>query len=332
MRILHIVPTNSKSEIPIFVSKQLEYLQYHGVKNDVFGFQGTKLSLKHPIRLVLSLRELCKIIKVNKSEVIHAHWGSILGFITTLFTSKSKKSILTLRGSDLNRNAFDSIVSNIFRQLFTLVSALFANHIIVMNEQMKGKLFYVKHKVTVLPDGTPNDIFYPRDRYRTKKELDLDLNKKYVIFYRGNRPKTKNLELALKIFAKIKVEIENTEIIVLDNDKSQNEVAKLLSASDLLLFTSLNEGSPNIVREAIACGCPVVSRKVADVAKWIEKSGAGAVIEDDDSLMAEVSIRIIKKSLRSNPNAIKEVTSGIVNLKLVEIYRQLLNNLEINSE
>ena len=332
MRILHIVPTNSKAEIPIFVRKQLQYLQHHGVKNDVFVFQGSKLSLKHPIRLVLSLRELCKIIKVNESEVIHAHWGSILGVITTLFIPKSKKSILTLRGSDLNRNAFDSIALNSFRQLFTLVSALFANHIIVMNEQMKEKLFFVKHKVTVLPDGTPIDIFYPRDRYTTKKELDLDLNNKYVIFYRGNRPKTKNLELAIKIFANIKVEIENTEIILLDNDKSQNEVAKLLSASDLLLFTSLNEGSPNIVREAIACGCPVVSTKVADVTKWIEKSGAGAVIEDDDSLMSEVSIRIIKKSLRSNPDAIKEVTSVIVNLKLVEIYKQLLNDLEINNE
>lgn len=201
-----------------------------------------------------------------------------------------------------------------------------------MSEQIKNKLFFVSHKITIIPDGTPVNIFYPYDQNKVKKEMNLDENKKYVIFHCGGRPISKNLELAFKIFAKIKAEIKNAELIVLENDKSQIEVAKLLSASNLLLFTSRNEGSPNIVREAIACGCPVVSTRVADVEKWIEKSGVGAVMDSDYISMVDASVRIINMGTRSKIEAIKEATLEVVNLKLIEEYKRLVDDLRIISE
>jgi glycosyltransferase involved in cell wall biosynthesis len=264
--------------------------------------------------------------------VIHAHWGSILGFLVVILKAKSKKTILSVRGSDINWSPNDSILLNFTRQFFTILAAIGADQIIVMSQQLKNKLFFVRHKITITPDGTPVNIFYPHDRNKVKKELNLDENKKYVTFHCGKRPISKNLELASKIFDKIKVEIQNAELIVLEDDKSQNVVAKLLSASDLLLFTSRNEGSPNIVREAIACGCPVVSTRVADVEKWIEKSGVGAVMDSDYILMANASVRIIKMGMRTKKDAIKEATSEAVNLKLIEEYKRLVDDLIIINE
>jgi len=43
-----------------------------------------------------------------------------------------------------------------------------------------------------------------------------------------------------------------------------------LNASDALLLTSMHEGSPTVVKEALACGLPVVSVDVGDVAERIE--------------------------------------------------------------
>src|SRR5712664_1222709 len=48
------------------------------------------------------------------------------------------------------------------------------------------------------------------------------------------------------------------------------EVPVWLNASDVLLLTSMHEGSPTIVKEALACGLPVVSVDVGDVAERIE--------------------------------------------------------------
>jgi teichuronic acid biosynthesis glycosyltransferase TuaC len=325
MKILHITPLNSKSEIPIFIKRQIEYLDKHDLINEVYGFQGHELLITRLLVFFNSIRDLYKALQKSEAKVIHAHWGSILGLIVVILNAKSKKTILSVRGSDINRSLDDSILLNFFRKFFTILAAIGADKIIVMSKQIENKLFFVRHKITIIPDGTPVNIFYPYDQNKVKKELNLVENKKYVIFHCGGRPISKNLELASKIFAKIKVEIQNAELIVLEDDKSQNEVAKLLSASDLLLFTSRNEGSPNIVREAIACGCPVVSTRVADVEKWIEKSGAGAVMDSDYILMAEASVRIIKMGTRSKSEAIKEATSEAVNLKVIKEYKRIVD-------
>ena len=49
--------------------------------------------------------------------------------------------------------------------------------------------------------------------------------------------------------------------------RQPDSVPLILNASDALLVTSRYEGSPNIVKEAMACGLPVVTVPVGDVAE-----------------------------------------------------------------
>ena len=61
------------------------------------------------------------------------------------------------------------------------------------------------------------------------------------------------------------------------------------SAADVLILTSFHEGSPNVIKEAMACNCPIVSTKVGDV-EWITSKTEGCYI-------AERSIRDVADKL-----------------------------------
>ena len=66
-----------------------------------------------------------------------------------------------------------------------------------------------------------------------------------------------------------------------------SEVPIWLSASDALLLTSLHEGSPTVVKEALACGLPIVSVNVGDVAERIETIEGCYLAEPDAGSLAD---------------------------------------------
>ena len=78
------------------------------------------------------------------------------------------------------------------------------------------------------------------------------------------------------------------QIIELKN-YSREEVALLMNAADLALMTSPNEGSPQFIKEALACNCPVVSTDVGDVRENIG-SIAGCFITSFEA--ADISAKI----------------------------------------
>jgi teichuronic acid biosynthesis glycosyltransferase TuaC len=324
MKILHICPTNKTGHLPVFIRHQLESLSGSGLIGEIIKFRGDDLKLKKPFNSFNQILNLKRNIYFFKPDLIHAHWGSILGFLVCFLKPKNTKMILTIRGSDLNFASSESYTRNIMRYYLSRIAIRRSNFVIFVSKQLQLSSKIKSPKSTIIPDGTPLKIFKPKNKNYVRKKLKWSNQKKYIIFHNGGRPIDKNLDLAMQTIEILKNNYENIELKVINNGLSQQSLANVLSAADALLFTSLNEGSPNIIREAIACGCPVVSVRVGDVEKWIRLGKAGAVVKHDPALLA----KMLEKVLFCNNKKVNFAVSREYSLErsaklLLEIYNSI---------
>ena len=98
---------------------------------------------------------------------------------------------------------------------------------------------------------------------------------------------------------------------------------------DALLMTSRTEGSPQVVKEAMACGCPIVSVDVGDVAERTEGvSGCFVVKSREPRDIAEALEKAL--TFEGNTNGREQtlehgLTNEQVALKIVDIYNRIVN-------
>jgi glycosyltransferase involved in cell wall biosynthesis len=123
-------------------------------------------------------------------------------------------------------------------------------------------------KVRLVPCGIDLDRFKPMDPFVCKQRLGWNTRSFHVLFASSNGDPVKRPWLAKEAVAQVSKSDRPPELHFLTGI-SNAEVPVWLNASDALLLTSMHEGSPTVVKEALACGLPVVSVEVGDVAERI---------------------------------------------------------------
>jgi glycosyltransferase involved in cell wall biosynthesis len=93
-----------------------------------------------------------------------------------------------------------------------------------------------------------------------------------------------------------------------------------------LLLTSTHEGSPNIVKEALACNLPVVSVKVGDVEERICGVENCYITTSEPNDIADKLYSVITSSRRANNGfeKVSSINSEIIAKKIIMIYNQIL--------
>ena len=104
------------------------------------------------------------------------------------------------------------------------------------------------------------------------------------------------------------------------------KIPTYLNAGDLLLLTSSHEGSPVILKEALACNLPVVSVDVGDAREKLENIAGCVVCENDD---AETIARGIREALDYDQpikgrDSVLDLSWDIIAQNTVKIYKQCL--------
>jgi glycosyltransferase involved in cell wall biosynthesis len=104
------------------------------------------------------------------------------------------------------------------------------------------------------------------------------------------------------------------------------KIPLFMNACDAMIFTSMHEGSPNVVKEALACNLPVVSVEVGDVRRWLSRVDGCVVCADDKPATLTRALReVLQRNARVDGRpAILEIEESLLTQKVIQIYEKLL--------
>lgn len=258
MKILIVCSRNSGKIAP-FIQEQGDGLLRLGVAVSYYTIKGKGLwgYLKNRKKLIQKITEF-------SPDLIHAHYG-LSGLLAN--TQRYIPVVTTYHGSDIN----DARVFPLSK-----LNMMLSAHNIFVSEKNRQKSNLMR-KQSLIPCGVDTTLFRPLEKNQARKLLNLDEDKKYILFAGAPANQVKNFNLAQEAIALL----TNTNLIELQG-YSREEVALLLNAVDVVLMTSFTEGSPQIIKEAMACNCPIVSVPVGDVADVTDRV-AGCFISNYQS-------------------------------------------------
>lgn len=302
MKVLIVCSGNNKNISP-FIEEQAESLRKNGVELDFFlirkgGFLGYLRNLK---KLKL------KIISFQP-DLVHAHYG-LSGMLAVL--QRKIPTVITFHGSDIN-NPKIRIISRIAMYL--------AKENIFVSEKL-----FKKSKLTkghIIPCGVDFEIFFPIEQNQARNVLKLSLTKKYILFSSCFQNKDKNAALAIKAVSLL--EDSNVELIELINF-SRKEVNLLLNAVNVAILTSENEGSPQFIKEALACNCPIVATDVGDIKANVQNVDATYLTSFEAADVAAKLILALGDGKNNGREKIKEFELNNISLSLISVYQKTMN-------
>lgn len=301
MKIL-IVASYNKYRYAPFVVEQVSALQksYPSLQVDWFGIEGH--GLKGYLKNLPVLKQ--KIIE-SHPDIIHAHYG-LCGLVANL--QRKVPVVTTYHGSDIN----DKKV-----RPFSYLSILLSAHNIFVSEKMKPK-WVRKRKASVVPCGVTLEDFPYFDKVEARMQMGLEIDKKYVLFASAFDNEVKNPQLAKEAIALI----PDVELLELKG-YTRPQVNVLLHAVDALLMTSHSEGSPQVIKEALACECPIVSVDVGDVKEVISGVEGCRLVPDQPDSIAKAIQDIVRSGGIDGRSRIIGLgyDNNSVALKIMKIYQ-----------
>lgn len=301
LRVLAVIPGSGQGQALIFAHRQVAQLERLGTQVETFSLQ----SRTNPVSLV---REACRLrrrIKVFDPVVVHAHYGTVTALFCALFARRPL--VITFRGTDLNPSSEFSRLRGGVSRWMSQIAALFAAEIICVSTELRQRLWWRRAGVHVIPTGVDVEQFHPMARDTARVRLGWSATDRIVLFNHGNsRTPNKRRDLVDAAMTRVTAEIRGARLVVMAGDVAGDEVPLYMNAADVLVMASDFEGSPNVVKEALACGTPVCSVDVGDVRAMLADVSSCAIVERTPAAIAAGLISLLRVPQRSNGPAFSE--------------------------
>lgn len=283
------------------------YIQRQGDAVKSFGWDAVWGRVTDRTSLFGVLRNICRLrreLKQCPADVVHGQYGSILGLVACIVAGR-RPYVVSFGGDDLLGTPNPGLswrLRSFIARVASLLSGVRARAIIVKSQNLLSALpFFLQRKVRVIPNGVDLDLFAPVDQAKVRLKLGWRAEELVVLFngsVRSNRV-VKNLPLAEEAVVRLKKRIPTARLEVVAS-LSVAEMLERFNGADALLVTSLHEGSPNIVKEAMSCNLPVVSVDCGDVAERLADVNPGGVCGYDADELAIQLERVLMGRDRSN--------------------------------
>lgn len=340
MKVLFVASGNGKlDKASSFIMSQYHSLEEAGAEMEIFSVYG------HGVWAYLSLvGKLRKVIKAFQPDIVHAHY-STSGFLATLAALgvRYQKNVAG-ETKRVRPKIFVAILGSYawgsrFRRWRT---RFFIRHIwdgaLTKSQRTADELDV---QVPIVPNGVNLHQFAIEPQIEARLKLGMKDNIKYVMFITNPKRPEKNFPLAQQAFniakkqyldsndEKLRMRGKHMELMVVQG-LPHDQIVRYMCAGDIVLMTSTTEGSPNVIKEAMACNCPIVCTDVGDVPWLLEGvKGSFLVREYNAEAVANAIHKAIEFEGRTNGRDKiyqLELTTEQVAQRLISIYESILND------
>jgi len=286
-------PSPERPHWGAFVKSQADSLAALGCTNTVYEIEGWRSTGAY----ARALAELPRAALACGAELVHAHYG----LSGAAATRVPLPLVVSYCGDDLlGRPTASGRLSWKSRALIPVSrwAARRAEGLIVKSEELRRALG-AELGAEVIPNGVDLARFAPEPRERARESLAWRVNGGVLLFAADPEEERKNWPLAVEA-TRLLTERGLDVRLEAVHGRPQTDMVRAMNAADLLLLPSFHEGSPNVVKEAMAVGLPVVSAPVGDVAERLREVTPGAVVARTPQAFADAAAAILATGARSN--------------------------------
>ncbi len=319
MRVLcltNLYPTPERPSWGTFVRSQMESLRPLGVDFDVLLVRGWESKWNY-------LRQRGEVAEALRRgyDLVHVHFGLTGALLEGM---RTPPTVVSLCGDDLlGRSRPDGSVDPLSLPMVWLSkrAAGRARVVIVKSEPMRRALLPLRES-EVVPNGVDFSLFAASPRAEARARLGWAPDESVALFAADPAIAAKNFPLAEAAMRALMLQGIRARLVPFFG-RPQAELVDAMNASDALLFTSWWEGSPNVVKESMAVGLPVVTLDVGDVREYVEGCEGCAVVGRSAESLARALAPLLAAPRRSEGRERMEpLRTERVAARILELYRR----------
>ncbi|HPH11935.1 MAG TPA: glycosyltransferase [Thermotogota bacterium] len=255
---------------------------------------------------------LRKRVDLSRFDLVHAHWSFPEGVIANRISKEYNiPYVMTCHGYDIKvlPNKNKRLKEEILKSLDESSGCIFVSNALL--EEAK-KLGYTGNNSYLIPNGYDPHIFRYVEKPSIRQRLNIYHEGYHYVGYVGNLVKEKGADRLPAIFHEISNSLKTVIFIIVGNGyETENikkmteslsiiytgrvkyeEVAQYMQSMDIIILPSRREGWPCVIKEAQACGTPVIGSNVGGIPEAVGE--VGRVVDegvDFEKRFAEAVVR-----------------------------------------
>jgi len=249
--VTNMYPQPDQPAFGVFVEDQVKSLRKLGVEVDLLFMNGKRNKLNY----LAGFPRLWSQLRRKRYDLLHAHYV-FSGLVAR--AQWHRPVVLTHHGPEVFMT-WEKYVCRLTKRWF--------DKVIVVSPEMRDQLGV--EDAYVIPCGVDIERFQPTPQPEARSSLGLPADKKLILWAGEHLRPEKRFEIVQEAVELLKQRDLRVELVVLSG-KPHDTVPLYMNGCDVLLLTSDAEGSPMVIKEAMACNLPVVSTSVGDVPDVID--------------------------------------------------------------
>ena len=307
--VTNMYPTETMPAFGVFVHEQVASLRKRGIDVDVLLVNGKESRWNYargPLQIARKLREA-------RYDLIHAHYV----FSGIMARAQLRCPVVV---SFHGAGEMYSWVGWLCKMLAPFVDAF-----TVTSKEHAGQLG--RRDAHVIPCGIDIEMFRPMSREDARRQLGLPQDRPLALFAADLRPE-KRIDVARAAIALLQRQGSPVELVVVTG-RPHSDIPLFMNACDALVLTSDSEGSPQVVKEAMACNLPIVSVDVGDVAEVIEGTqGCAICSRTPEDVAARLGEVLVWGGRTDGRDRVAHLSLNRTAERIIDLYRQVISRRE----